>query len=95
MKRFLLLHIGFEKPTPQIMQAWQKWFESIAAITVEQGGFGAGREVTASGSKDLPWGPDSITGYNVIKADNLKNAEHIASTCPYVNGIRVYEIRDM
>jgi hypothetical protein len=95
MKRFLLLHIGFEKPTPQIMQAWQKWFESIAAITVEQGGFGAGLEVTASGSKELPWGADSITGYNVIKADNLQKAEHIASACPYVKSIRVYEIRDM
>ncbi len=94
MKRFLLLHIGFQEPTPQIMQAWQKWFASVAAITVEQGGFGAGREVAASGSRDLPWGGDSITGYNVIKADNLQDAEHIASTCPYVKSIRVYEIRD-
>ena len=35
----MLLHFGFEKPTPEIMAAWGKWFESIADKTVENGGF--------------------------------------------------------
>jgi len=30
MKKFMFLHCGFEKPTPGIMEAWGKWFESIA-----------------------------------------------------------------
>ena len=30
MKRFMLLHFGFETPTPEIMAAWNKWFESVA-----------------------------------------------------------------
>ena len=30
MKKFMILHLGFEKPTPEIMAAWGKWFESIA-----------------------------------------------------------------
>lgn len=29
MKRFMLMHIGFENPTPEIMAAWGKWFERV------------------------------------------------------------------
>ena len=42
MKKFMLLHFGFEKPTPEIMAAWNKWFESVADKTVEKGGFHGG-----------------------------------------------------
>src|SRR5664279_5772136 len=33
VKKFVLLHYGFEKPTPEIMAAWGKWFESIRAVS--------------------------------------------------------------
>lgn len=95
MKKFLLLHYGFEKPTEQIMKAWGEWFESIADINVDQGGFAAGREITSAGTQDLPWGMDSITGYNIIKAEDLDEAEKIARDNPFIASIRVYEIRDM
>ncbi len=39
MKKFMLLHFGFEKPTPEIMAAWGEWFESVADKSVENGGF--------------------------------------------------------
>lgn len=93
MKKFLLLHYGFEKPTPEIMGAWEKWFEAIADINVDQGGFGAGREISKSGTEDLPWGGESITGYNVIQAESLDEAEKIAKENPFISSIRVYEIR--
>lgn len=93
MKKFVLLHYGFEAPTPEIMKAWEKWFESIAGISVDQGGFGAGREISRAGIKELPWGMDSLTGYNIIKADSLDEAERVARDCPYIASIRVYEIR--
>ncbi len=49
MKRVMLLHFGFEKPTPEIMEAWGKWFESVADETVDQGGFhGGAREISHS-----------------------------------------------
>jgi hypothetical protein len=57
----MLLHYGFEKPTPEIMAAWGKWFGSIADKTVENGGFhGAAREISQDGTQDLPMGMDSI-----------------------------------
>jgi uncharacterized protein YciI len=95
VKKFVLLHYGFEDPTPEIMEAWGKWFESIADINVDQGGFGAGREISGSGTKDLPWGMESITGYNIVEAESLDDAEKIAKDCPYIASIRVYEVREM
>jgi hypothetical protein len=91
----MLLHYGFETPTPEIMGAWEKWFESIADKQVGQGGFSGGREISKSGTKDLPWGMESITGYNIIEAEDLDAAVKIAEDNPYIASIRVYEIREM
>jgi hypothetical protein len=89
----MLLHYGFEKPTPEIMEAWGDWFESIADRTVDRGGFSGGREISASGTEDLPWGMESITGYNIIEAESLEEAEQIAKGNPFIASIRVYELR--
>ena len=71
MKKFMILHFGFEQPTPEIMEAWGKWFESIADRQKDQGGFNGGREISADGVRDLPWDRDCITGYNIIEAEDL------------------------
>ena len=95
MKKFMILHFGFEKPTPEIMGAWGEWFESIADIQVDQGGFAGGREISKDGTTDLPWNMDSITGYNVIEAESLDAAEKIAASNPFIASVRVYELRSM
>ncbi len=93
MKRFMLLHFGFEKPSPEIMEAWGKWFESIADKSVENGGFhGGAREISHNGTRDLPMGMESITGYSIIKAESLEEAEEIARGNPFIASIRIYEI---
>ncbi len=94
MKRFMLLHIGFERPTQEIMAAWGKWFASVADRTVEQGGFHSGaREISAVGTRDLPMDREAITGFSIIRAESLDEAEQIARTNPFIASIRVYEIR--
>lgn len=93
MKRFMFLHFGFEKPTPEIMAAWKAWFESIADRQVAQAGFATGREITGEGARDLPWGADSITGYNVIEAESMEQAEALARGNPFISSIRIYELR--
>lgn len=95
MKKFMFLHYGFEKPTAEIMEAWGKWFESIADKQIDQGGFSGGREISKTRTQDLAWGMESITGYNIIEAEDLDAAEKIAQGNPYIASIRVYEIRSM
>lgn len=93
MKKFMLLHYGFEKPTPEIMAAWGKWFESVADKMADMGGhFSAAREISHTGTQDLPLGMESITGYSIIKAETLEEAETIAQSNPFIASIRVYEI---
>ena len=94
MKKFMLLHYGFEQPTDEIMAAWQAWFQSIADRTVENGGFMGGREITKEGTNELPWGMESITGYSIINAESLDEAEEIAKGNPFIASIRVYEVRE-
>ena len=91
--KFLILHYGFEMPTPEEMGEWNEWFDSIADIQVERAHFPGGREISHSGTKELPFEKDSITGYTMIKAESLDEAEKIARECPFVASTRVYEIR--
>ena len=63
---------------------------------VDMGGhFSGGREISDAGTKDLPLGMESITGYTIINADSLDAAEKIAQGNPYIASIRVYEIMTM
>ncbi len=95
VKKFVLLHFGFEKPTPEIMEAWKAWFESISDKQVDQGGLSGGREISKSGTRDLPWNMESITGYNIIEAESLEAAEKLAQSNPFIASIRIYEVRSM
>lgn len=92
MKRFMLLHFGFEQPTPDIMAAWHAWFESVAEHTVENSGLREGREISRDGAKDLAWGSDAITGFTIINAESMDHATELARGNPFISSIRIYEI---
>ncbi len=93
MRKFVLLHYGFETPTPEIMAAWGKWFASMKDNIIDMGGhFSAGREISKTGTRDLPRGLESITGFTIVNADSLDDAEKMAQGNPYISSIRVYEI---
>jgi hypothetical protein len=92
MKRFMLLHYGVEKPTPDVMAAWNAWFASVRERTVEHGGFRGGRELDRGGVRDMPFGADSITGYSILNAEDLDEAQKLAETNPFVASARIYEI---
>ena len=46
MKQFMILHVGFEMPTPEIMEKWNQWFAETKDVTIDMGGFAGGREIT-------------------------------------------------
>ena len=94
MKKYVLMHIGFEQPTPEIMEQWNAWFQSIVDQTVENIGFNGGFEISNDNEKELGWDGESITGYSIIEAENMEAAKRIAQANPFVSSIRVYEVRD-
>lgn len=94
MKRFLLLHYGFVKPTSEMMQAWMTWFADTKPVTLENAGLRAAREINRDGQHDLPMGIDSITGFTIIEAESMNAAEAIAARNPFVSAIRIYEIAE-
>ena len=96
MKKYVIFHYGYETPTQQIMDAWNKWFASIGDKIVDPGSpLGPGREISRLGTKDLPMGSESLTGYTVINADSIDAAEEIAKGCPMITSVRVYEAMSM
>ena len=96
MKKFVLLHSGYEEPTQEVMDAWNSWFASIADKIADMGSpLGPGREISRTGTKELPMGADAITGYTMINAEDMDEAERIAQGCPMITSIRVYEAMSM
>jgi hypothetical protein len=96
MKKFVIFHYGYETPTPDIMEAWSKWFASLGDKMVDPGSpLGPGREISPSGTKELPVGKESLTGYTIINAKSLDEAEKIAKDCPMITRVRVYEAMSM
>lgn len=92
MQKFVFLTIGFEKPTPEIMQAWQAWFASIKHRIVSQTGMMKGQEISRDGISDLAMDVDAITGVMVIEAEDRAEAMEIAGRNPFITSIRVYDV---
>jgi hypothetical protein len=96
MRKYMMLYYGYEKPTPEIMDNWNKWFASLGDKLVEPGSpFRSGREITLNGSVDLPLNMEAITGYCIISAENMDEAERLAQGCPIIASVRVYETASM
>ena len=74
----------------EIVTCLKKW---IADRQIDQGGFTAGREIRSNGAFDLGWDRDCITGYNIIEAEDMDEAEKLALGNPFISSIRIYEIR--
>lgn len=95
MKKFVFLSYGYKTPTEEIMDAWNNWFASLGDKLVDSVGLGAGREITHNGTKELSLDLEAVTGYLIINAEDMDEAEKIAKDCPIITSIRVYEARSM
>jgi len=78
MKKFVLITVGFEMPTPKDMQKWMQW----------------GKEVNADGVTDLKMDTTALTGFLTITAESMDEAVKIAQACPAVTSTKVYEVRE-
>lgn len=96
MKKFMLLYVGTQEPTDDVMKGWMAWFEVLGDRVVDSGNpFGPGKEVTKSGSKDLPLGDSAIAGYTIINAGSSDEVEKLLKECPIKSSVQVYEAMPM
>jgi hypothetical protein len=98
MKKFVLLYRGTrdQVPTEESTAAWIEWFGSLGDKVVDAGNpFGQGREVSASNTTELSPSTDSVTGYTLINAQDIDEAEKIALSHPIVPNIQVFEALPM
>ncbi|MBM6399672.1 hypothetical protein [Phycicoccus sonneratiae] len=96
MSTFLFLYRGYVTPTPEIGRAWMEWFESVGDRMVDSGNpLSGGAEVTPDGVTELPLGPDSLTGYSVVRAADRDEALALAATNPMVTSVVVHELARM
>ncbi len=96
MSKYVFIHQGYEEPTQQVMDAWMAWFGEISDSVVDIGApFGPGREVTSTGARDLPIGPEAATGYTILEASDMAAAEKLLEHCPIITSIRIYEAMPM
>ena len=97
MKKFMFLYKGFKTPTPEIGQAWMKWFEQVGDKMVDSGNpMAAGTEITKDSKvSELEFGLDAFTGYSIINAVSKEEAIELAKTNPMITSVMVYELGHM
>jgi hypothetical protein len=80
------------------MAAWGEWFGSLQDAVVDAGNpVGAAATVASDGSVS-DGGKSGLTGYSILRAENLAAATTLAKGCPVLSsggGLEVYEIIDV
>ncbi len=101
MPQYILAYRGGRQPdTPEEgkaqMQRWKTWLGDLGDAVVNPGTpLGTSRFVTASGVSES--GPEPLTGYSIINADDMESALTAAKACPFaeIGTLEVAEIKSM
>ncbi len=91
MPKYVLTYHGEVGAMPEdpaaveaVMQEWGAWYGAMGDAVVDGGApFGMSKTVSASGIAD-DGGANPLSGYTVVKADNIEAACEMAKGCPMV-----------
>lgn len=98
MKKFVFLYNSNpnEVPSDSVMDVWMLWFDSIKDSIIDMGNpLMDGTLVTSGPAVKIAPEKNPISGFTVIKAENMEGAIAIAKTCPGQSGLQVYEAMEM
>lgn len=94
-------HGGKEPETPEAgaegMAKWKAWLEELGEAVINPGTpLGASKLVGADGVSDYPKA-DSLTGFSMVRADDMDAALKIAAACPFLEmgTLEVAEVKSM
>ena len=103
MAKFLLAYRGgamAETPEEQQkqMEAWMNWFGALGESVVDGGSaFGQSSTLASNGSA-TNGGASGLSGYSIVTADSLSDANDKAKGCPVLSSggsVEVYEALPM
>src|SRR5215207_3705012 len=88
MANYVLVYKGggmAQSPEEQekVMAAWGQWFGQLGQSLVDGGNPFSGQSSSISSDGSVSQGASSgLTGYSILKADNLDSATNMAKGCP-------------
>jgi hypothetical protein len=99
MPNFVLVYKGggmgqSQQEQQQIMAQWGQWFGSLGQAIVDGGTPFAGSSSVASDGSVKTGAASALTGYSILKADDMSAATKMAKGCPVLSTggtIEVYE----
>jgi hypothetical protein len=78
----------------QVMAAWGQWFGGLGQALVDGGNPFSGQASSISANGTVGAASSGLTGYSIVKADDLAAATSMAKGCPVLGSggsIEVYE----
>ena len=100
MPNYIIAYRGGEKPaSPEEgaaqMGKWKTWVENLGDAVVNPGTpLSQTRFVRTDGVSDAP-AADAMSGYSVVKADDMDAALKIAGACPFLETGGTLEVAQM
>ena len=92
MKKFVLIYHGYQHSTPELVEAWNNWFQRRAVSFVDVGSpFGPGRQITNETTIEMSLTSNPASGYSIVNAENIDAAEQLLEGCPIVDSVSLYE----
>jgi hypothetical protein len=92
MATYLLAYHGGKMPenkdaAAKVMAAWETWMKTLGSALVDGGNpVGKASTIDSSGKVSAGAGANPVSGYSLIKADNLDTAIRLAKGCPVLQG---------
>jgi hypothetical protein len=72
-----------EEARQAAMAAWERWYQDLGPAIVDVGNpVGRARTIASDGSVTDGGGPNPVTGYTIVTADDLDAAVEMTSGCP-------------
>jgi hypothetical protein len=70
-----------------VMAAWGQWMQKLGPSLIDGGNpVGKASTIDKQGKVSAGAGPNPVSGYSIIKAENLDAAVRLAKECPVLQG---------
>jgi hypothetical protein len=98
MPKYVIAYLGgkkLENPEQRAahMARWKAWVDGLGTAMVNSGTpLGPGKLVNSKGISER--GPNCLTGFSIVSADNMDAALQIAQRCPFLD-IGTIELAEM